>query len=63
MEDSPGDVSKGTKSGGDKVGKSQLERKKKAEEPSLPGSRACQWSGEQGLWIPPLCSLKYIPWE
>ena len=62
-----GDVSKGTNSGGDKagssVGKSQLESQKKAEDPSLLGSWACQQRGKEGLWVPPLCSLKYIPWE
>lgn len=64
---SPGDVSKETSSGGDKasrsMGKSQLERQKAAEKPSLEGSWAQQRREEEGLWVPPLCSLKYISWE
>lgn len=44
-------VSKGTNSGGDKagrsMGKSQLERQKKAEEPSLLGSQAHQRREEE----------------
>lgn len=47
---SPGDVSEETNSDGDKEGrsmaKSQLERQQKTEKPSLPGSWACWWRGE-----------------
>lgn len=33
------------------MGKSQLERQKKAKEPFLPGSQACEKIGEKGLWV------------